>query len=124
VRPAEITWVEPELVCEVEFLEWTREGRLRAPSYKGLRDDKEAGNVHREHPRKASAGSPQRPLELSNLPNIGKPRVEPRRLSTGHAPLEIARIGSAWRISCTGCGECVEICPADAIFLAEEAMTW
>jgi ferredoxin len=25
---------------------------------------------------------------------------------------------------CTGCGECVEICPADAIFLTEEAMTW
>jgi RNA polymerase primary sigma factor len=45
------------------------------------------------------------PLELTNLPPITKPRVEPRRLSTGHLPLEIARIGSAWRISCTGCGE-------------------
>lgn len=44
-------------------------------------------------------------LELTNLPPITKPRVEPRRLSTGHLPLEIARIGSAWRISCTGCGE-------------------
>ena len=43
--------------------------------------------------------------QLANLPYISKPRVEPRRLSTGHVPLEIARIGSAWRISCTGCGE-------------------
>ena len=43
--------------------------------------------------------------ELAPLPAIAKPRVEPRRLSTGHVPLEIARIGSAWRISCTGCGE-------------------
>jgi superfamily II DNA or RNA helicase len=42
---------------------------------------------------------------MTNLPPIAKPRVEPKRLSTGHAPLEIARIGSSWRISCTGCGE-------------------
>jgi hypothetical protein len=43
--------------------------------------------------------------ELATLPFVSKPRVEPKRLSTGHVPLEIARIGSAWRISCTGCGE-------------------
>jgi hypothetical protein len=49
--------------------------------------------------------APYLELELANLPNIAKPRVEPKRLSTGQAPLEIARIGSAWRISCTGCGE-------------------
>ncbi len=70
VRAADVTWVRPELVCEVEFLEWTREGRLRAPSYKGLRDDKEAIDVHREHPRKESAGSSRRPLELSNLDKV------------------------------------------------------
>jgi superfamily II DNA or RNA helicase len=45
------------------------------------------------------------PLELTNLPKITKPRVEPKRLSTGQMALEIARVGSAWRISCTGCGE-------------------
>jgi bifunctional non-homologous end joining protein LigD len=33
-------WVRPELVCEVEFLEMTKTGKLRAPSYKGLRPDK------------------------------------------------------------------------------------
>jgi bifunctional non-homologous end joining protein LigD len=33
-------WVHPELVCEVEFLEVTASGRLRAPSFKGLRPDK------------------------------------------------------------------------------------
>jgi hypothetical protein len=44
-------------------------------------------------------------LELTNLPVITKPRVEARRLSSGQAPLEIARIGAAWRMSCTGCGE-------------------
>jgi bifunctional non-homologous end joining protein LigD len=41
-------WVEPVLVAEVEFADWTRSGRLRAPSYKGLRDDKTAAEVIRE----------------------------------------------------------------------------
>ena len=41
-------WCEPGRVCEVEFREWTREGTLRAPSYKGLRDDKDPHEVVRE----------------------------------------------------------------------------
>jgi len=41
-------WVEPELVVEVEYTEWTRDGRLRHPSYKGLRDDVPAEEVVRE----------------------------------------------------------------------------
>ncbi len=56
-------------------------------------------------PAPAPDASPYLEVVLTALPGIAKPRVEPRRLSTGQAPLEIARIGSAWRISCTGCGE-------------------
>lgn len=41
-------WVEPVLVGEVEFTAWTREGRLRHPSWKGLRDDLDPGAVVRE----------------------------------------------------------------------------
>jgi bifunctional non-homologous end joining protein LigD len=70
VRAADVHWVEPELVCEVEFLEWTRDNRLRAPSYKGLRDDKEAKDVHREHPRTATAATPARELKLGNLDKV------------------------------------------------------
>jgi superfamily II DNA or RNA helicase len=44
-------------------------------------------------------------LELAELPEIAKPKVAPKRLSTGQMALEIARVGDAWRISCTGCGE-------------------
>jgi bifunctional non-homologous end joining protein LigD len=43
-------FVEPKLVAEVEFLEWTRTYTLRAPSFKGLRDDKDAKAVVREVP--------------------------------------------------------------------------
>jgi bifunctional non-homologous end joining protein LigD len=41
-------WVEPQLVCEVEFAEWTKDNRLRHPSYKGLRIDREPTDVIRE----------------------------------------------------------------------------
>mgnify|MGYP002145465615 CR=1 FL=1 len=42
VRRSDIVWVRPELVAEVEFVEWTHDGHLRAPSFQGLRDDKPA----------------------------------------------------------------------------------
>jgi bifunctional non-homologous end joining protein LigD len=41
-------WVEPHLVIEVAFERWTRSGRMRAPAYKGLREDKDPGQVVRE----------------------------------------------------------------------------
>ncbi|GAA2108908.1 ATP-dependent DNA ligase [Microlunatus panaciterrae] len=41
-------WVTPKLVAEVEFSEWTSAGRLRHPSWRGWRPDKEAADVHRE----------------------------------------------------------------------------
>jgi bifunctional non-homologous end joining protein LigD len=46
--PRQSIYVEPELVAEVEFTEWTKDGILRHPAYKGLRDDKPARDVVRE----------------------------------------------------------------------------
>ena len=43
-------WVEPRLVCEVEFLEWTEGGNIRHPSFQGLRPDKDPREVVRERP--------------------------------------------------------------------------
>ena len=57
VRKDEIVWVEPKLVAEVEFAEFTHDGRLRAPSYQGLRDDKA--------PRRCSSRS-RSPLDRSH----------------------------------------------------------
>jgi bifunctional non-homologous end joining protein LigD len=42
------TWVEPTLVGEVSFSEWTADGRMRHPSWRGLRDDKAPDEVRRE----------------------------------------------------------------------------
>jgi bifunctional non-homologous end joining protein LigD len=46
--PRNAVFVEPRLVAEIEFREWTSDGVMRAPSYKGLRDDKPAVAVGRE----------------------------------------------------------------------------
>jgi bifunctional non-homologous end joining protein LigD len=46
--PRNAVYVRPELVAEVEFREWTSEGVMRAPSFKGLRADKPAAEVVRE----------------------------------------------------------------------------
>jgi bifunctional non-homologous end joining protein LigD len=46
--PRNAMYVEPDLVAEVEFREWTTEGVMRAPSFKGLRTDKAAAEVVRE----------------------------------------------------------------------------
>src|SRR5262245_36386927 len=43
-------WTRPELVAQVGFAEWTREGRLRQPRFLGLRDDKQPVEVVRERP--------------------------------------------------------------------------
>jgi bifunctional non-homologous end joining protein LigD len=48
VRERGATWVEPVLVAQVGFTEWTRDARLRHPRFLGLRDDKPATEVVRE----------------------------------------------------------------------------
>ncbi|HKH40260.1 MAG TPA: non-homologous end-joining DNA ligase [Solirubrobacterales bacterium] len=54
--PKGTRWIEPELVGQFAFSEWTRDGRLRHPRYLGLRNDKPPEDVVRERPRRAVAG--------------------------------------------------------------------
>ncbi|MBO0891426.1 MAG: DNA ligase D [Acidothermales bacterium] len=88
-------FVSPELVCEVQFAEWTGAGTLRHPSFKGLRDDRRPGDVVREEPVRAARGERRRParreattglaegpweidgrtVELSNLDKVMYPRA-------------------------------------------------
>jgi DNA ligase D-like protein (predicted ligase) len=46
-----VHWVEPRLVAEVGFSEWTTDGELRHPRFQGLRDDKDPADVVREMPQ-------------------------------------------------------------------------
>jgi bifunctional non-homologous end joining protein LigD len=50
-----VTWVQPKLVCEVEFTEWTHDGRLRHPTFQGLREDKRPQDVVREEAASVAA---------------------------------------------------------------------
>jgi len=70
VKKGDVVWVTPKLVCEVEFAEWTHDGRLRAPSYKGLREDKTPAEVRREQPLETEIRRGRRTLRLSNLDKV------------------------------------------------------
>jgi bifunctional non-homologous end joining protein LigD len=70
VRTTDVIWVEPKLVCEVEFAEWTSDERLRAPVYMGLRDDKKSRDVHRERPTKARPARSRPEPPVSNLDKV------------------------------------------------------
>ena len=48
--PRTAHWVKPDLVAQVAFTEWTSEGHLRHPTFRGLREDKPAAQVVRENP--------------------------------------------------------------------------
>jgi bifunctional non-homologous end joining protein LigD len=45
-----VHWLKPQLVAEIRFTEWTKDGVLRHPSFLGLREDKAASDVVRETP--------------------------------------------------------------------------
>jgi superfamily II DNA or RNA helicase len=75
-----------------------------APDASGASNEAELARLERALPEPNSTTS-YLELELTSLPKVRKPKVEPTRLSTGDVALEIARVGSGWRISCTGCGE-------------------
>jgi len=47
-RDEKVTWLEPELVAEIKFAEWTEENLLRHASFKGLRTDKDPKDIKRE----------------------------------------------------------------------------
>ncbi len=64
--PREAIWVQPRYLAEVEFAEWTPDGQLRHPSYKGLRDDKPPLEVVREDAKAAELVVDDVPVRLSN----------------------------------------------------------
>jgi bifunctional non-homologous end joining protein LigD len=67
-------WLKPKLVAQVAFTERTRDGRLRHPSFQGLREDKPAREVHREEAEDEEAGMAKTrsaPAKKSGDPTFG-----------------------------------------------------
>lgn len=78
-------WVRPELVVEVRFNEWTEAGRLRQPSYVGLREDKPARLVRREEPDDEAPPAPARRQPPALVRPLAIRRREPGAARRGEA---------------------------------------
>ncbi|HEX9050609.1 MAG TPA: DNA ligase D [Anaeromyxobacter sp.] len=99
-------WVRPELVAEVAFTEWTKDGSLRHPSFQGLREDKQAGDVVRERPTPTPSATPRNSSPLPRAAPGGEGQGEgagrggPRRRSSRTPSTEIGgvRISSPDRV--------------------------
>lgn len=95
-----VTWVKPQLVCEIKFTEWTRDGILRHPIFLRLRDDKTAKQVTLEAAKpvkkastKKSAAkkqSKEKPINPAkeNVLSFGKIKVKTTNLNKLYFPDE------------------------------------
>ena len=54
-----VHWIEPKLVCEVEFAQWTREGVVRQAAFIAMRNDKPAKDIIHEQPQSINATKPK-----------------------------------------------------------------
>jgi bifunctional non-homologous end joining protein LigD len=79
-------WVTPTLVAEVEFTEWTADGKIRHPSFQGLRRDKRADTVVRE----TEAGAPSTPRS-PRTPRTPSARRTPSTRRTPSNPRTLVR---------------------------------
>lgn len=95
-RIRQATWVEPELVWEVRFTEWTKDGMLRHPTFLGLREDKPAREVVRERevhaPAPKKSGKPEAPRVLGVAVSHPERIVDP---SSGLTKLELIQYNEA-----------------------------
>ena len=93
-------WVRPQLVAEVKFTEWTADGKLRHPTYIGLRDDVQPSQVRREPniPSQRSAAkvrgsSARRPVAVATRPGLSASTVSvpagPRRTAQSGLPARL-----------------------------------
>jgi bifunctional non-homologous end joining protein LigD len=76
-----VHWVRPALVAEVAFTEWTPDARLRHPSFKGIREDKDPAEIVRERPRSPAAAGVS-PSTAGRQPGPGEPGPGARDPST------------------------------------------
>jgi bifunctional non-homologous end joining protein LigD len=102
----DVTWVEPALVCEVRFSEWTNEGFMRQPVFLGMREDIDPRDVRREEAEKA-------PRTLSEKRDVSAPAALARAASRAGRSGSVAVINDAK----------VEVTNPEKVFWPEEGYT-
>lgn len=70
-----VHWIEPKLICEAEFAQWTRDGIIRHAVFVGLRSDKPISEVGHEYAVGHKAEAAAKPVEKAKPPAKGKPQV-------------------------------------------------
>ncbi len=92
--PREAVFCEPRLVVEVEFASWTEAGSLRAPVYKGLREDKDPQKVVREDvaPRAADEASRDNSAERSEALLIQKKNAKTAQTTVQGRELSLSNL--------------------------------
>nr|WP_299497841.1 DNA ligase D [uncultured Rhizobium sp.] len=90
-KNADIVWLRPQLVAEIEFAGWTADGQVRQAAFKGLREDKSAEEVEAEKPvspEAADTAQPERPVAIKAVRRKGaKAEVMGVMISSPDKPL-------------------------------------
>ena len=76
----EYVFVKPQVLCEISFLEWTADGHVRHPSFKGIREDKAPKSVKKEAPVKIVNERPPRTKPEDGLAVAGVTISHPERI--------------------------------------------
>ncbi len=90
-RNGKTHWVRPELVAEIAFTQWTRDGRLRQPSFQGLREDKRPAEVTPEtpdgHPAEKAKSGKNKPGKSGDNPESEFRKSGPRSTHKTHVAI-------------------------------------
>lgn len=125
-------WVEPRLVCEVRFTEWTADGGIRHPAFLGLRDDKRPEDCRREvplsetEPGARGRGEPSETtlaLDARGRSRRAATEATPRSNGSRKAPRAPARLPRARSAELSAGRPAVSITNPKKVFWPEEKYT-